>query len=55
MVSITVGSSKRSDIKYISLSHFIYQDVIDWIVCFPVRRSPWIYEFCHGKHCIFDN
>jgi hypothetical protein len=43
VVSITASPSKTSDVKYTSLLPSVYEDVINLIACFSVRRSPNVF------------
>jgi len=56
MVKYHSQSSERSDIDFILMSSLIFQDVINLVVRFPIRRSPIVFmnvEIC--EHCNVAN
>jgi hypothetical protein len=56
MATVTISPSERSDIKYNLMSSPIYQNVIDLVVCFSIRRGPGVFmDAVMGEHGAFDN
>jgi len=56
IVSVTVNSSKSSDISCTWIPSFIYHDVFILVECFSVKRSPSVFTtVAISEHCTLDN